>query len=186
MRGKIYTKAQLRKRLLRLLKQQKEEERRRKSEAIRRKLSRLAVFRRANTVMCFVSLPYEVQTKRFIEQMLEAGKRVVVPRVHNGELLLSELTDPAKDLAPGSFGVWEPRPQSVRPVRCDELDLMLVPGLAFDRMGHRLGHGHGYFDRLLGRLPRRAHTIGLCFDFQLLDRLPTRPHDQTVQRVVSA
>jgi 5-formyltetrahydrofolate cyclo-ligase len=168
------------------LKQQKEEDRRRKSEAIRRKLGRLSVFRRAGVVMCFVSLPYEVETRRLMTQMLELGKRVVVPRVKHKELVLSELKDPRTDLAPGSFGVWEPKASLVRPVRLDELGLVLVPGLAFDRTGHRLGHGHGYFDRLLGRLPHTTPTIGLCFDFQLVDRLPTRPHDQAVQHVLSA
>jgi len=180
------TKRQLRTTLLRRLTQQKEEDRRRKSEAIRRKLSRLAGFRRAQTVLCYVSLPYEVETRRLIEQMLEAGKRVVVPRVWKRELLLSELRDPHRDLAPGSFGVLEPKPKAFGPVRPQDVDLALVPGLAFDRTGNRLGHGQGYFDRLLARLPPTIPTVGLCFDFQLLDRLPTRPHDQTVQVVLSA
>jgi len=168
------------------LKQQKEEDQRRKSEAIRRKLFRLAVFRRAKTVMCYVSLSYEVETRRLIEQMLQAGKRVVVPVVQQHELVPSELRDPATELAQGTFGVWEPIPEAVRPVPLDELDLVLVPGLAFDQTGKRLGHGQGYFDRFLARLPVTTQTVGLCFDLQLLDHLPTRSHDQTVQTVLSA
>ena len=182
----LLDKRQLRITLLRRLKTQKEEERRRKSEAIWRKLSCLTVFRRAKTVLCYVSLPYEVETWRLIKQMLESGKRVAVPRVQKRSLMLSEIGDPATELAPGSFGVWEPRPQALRPVRIDELDLVLVPGLAFDQQGHRLGHGQGYFDRLLTRLSDITPTVGLCFDFQLFDRLPTRPHDQAVQTVLSA
>ena len=179
-------KRQLRTTLLHRLRTQKEEERRRKSEAIGRKLFRLAAFRRARTVLCYVSLPYEVQTRQLIEQMLEAGKRVVVPRVCKRALILSELLDPDQDLALGSFGVWEPRPRAVRPVPVKKLDLVMVPGLAFDRQGQRLGHGQGYFDRLLARVPAATPTVGLCFDFQLLDRLPTDPHDQAVQAVLSA
>lgn len=179
-------KRQLRSALLQRLRTQKEEERRRKSEAIWRKLFRLAVFRRAKTVLCYVSLPYEVQTRQLIEQMLEAGKRVVVPRVRKRTLVLSELINPDEDLAPGSFGVWEPRPSALRPVSVETLDLVVVPGLAFDRQGQRLGHGQGYFDRLLARLPKTTPAIGVCFDFQLLDRLPADPHDQAVQAVLSA
>lgn len=178
-------KRQLRTTLLRRLKAQKEEERRRKSKAIHRRLFRLKQFQTARTVLCYVSLSYEVETRQLIEQMQSMGKRVVVPRVEGRELALSELADPPA-LARGAFGVLEPKPESIRPVPVDELDLALVPGLAFDRRGHRLGHGHGYFDRLLARLPSPIATVGLCFGFQLLDRLPVDPHDRSVQAVLSA
>ncbi len=181
-------KATIRRVVLRQLKQQREEDRRRKSEAIRRKVFRLMAFRRAHTVCCYVALPYEVQTWRMIEEMLLNGKRVVVPVVRRGtkRLQLSEVQNPTADLAPGTFGVWEPTPLSLRPVPPREVDFALVPGVAFDRRGHRLGHGHGYFDRLLSRLPRAAVTVGLGFRFQLLDRLPTAAHDRAVQKVLTA
>lgn len=179
------TKVQLRKWILRQLTQQKEDDRRRKSAVIRRKLRHLEVFRSAKTIVCYVSLSYEVETWRLIEQMLEDRKRVVVPVVHREGLRLSELRQPT-DLAPGAFGVWEPIPRARRFVSPQDVDLVVVPGLAFDRAGHRLGHGHGYFDRLLARLPRPTQTVGLCFAFQLLDHLPRQPHDQTVHTVLSA
>ena len=179
-------KRRLRTALFRQLTTQKEEHRRRKSEAIRRKLFRLPVFREAKTVLCYVSLPYEVETRQVITRLLEAGKRVVVPKVRGRRLVLSELRDPDVDLAPGAFNVLEPIPRALRPVRPEELDVALVPGLAFDCRGHRLGHGYGYFDRLLARLPDRVTTIGLCFDFQRIDHLPTRPHDEPVAHVLSA
>jgi 5-formyltetrahydrofolate cyclo-ligase len=118
--------------------------------------------------------------------MLRLGKRVVVPKVSGRRLLLCELKDPDRDLAPGSFGVWEPLPHAMRPVSPKALELVIIPGLAFDRRGHRLGHGLGYFDRFLRRVPRSAARIGVCFDFQLLDHLPNRPHDQAVDRVLAA
>ncbi|MBI3324843.1 MAG: 5-formyltetrahydrofolate cyclo-ligase [Candidatus Omnitrophica bacterium] len=184
--GVSVDKRQLRIRLLGRLKAQTEEERRRKSEAIHRRLFRLKVFQTARTVLCYVSLSYEVETRRLIEQMQAMGKRVVVPRVEGRQLGLSRLADPSEDLARGAFGVLEPKPDAVRPVSVEALDLVLVPGLAFDRRGHRLGHGHGYFDRLLARLPDTSATVGLCFAFQLLDRLPVDPHDRSVQTVLSA
>ena len=182
------SKGQLRTNLLRRLKQQKEDDRRRRSEAIWRKVSRLTAFRRAKLVCCYVALPYEVQTWRMIEDMLSRGKRVVVPvtQPRTKRLRLSEVRVPADELAPGAFGVWEPRPSARRPVRAQELDLVLVPGIAFDRRGDRIGHGHGYFDRFLARLPRTIPTVGLAFRFQLFDRLPTAAHDHAVQAVLTA
>lgn len=180
-------KAQLRTTCLRRLKQQKEDARRQRSNTVRRKVFRLTAFRRAKTVCCYVALPYEVQTWRMIEQMLAIGKRVVVPMVRRGSkrLSLSEVRDPAADLTPGAFGVWEPRMSARRPVPLKDIDLVLVPGLAFDRRGHRLGHGLGYFDRFLARLPKTTPTVGLAFRFQLLNRLPAAPHDHAVQTVLT-
>jgi len=174
--------------LVRRLKQQKEDDRRRKSNAIRRKVFRLAAFRRATTVCCYVALPYEVQTWRMIEEMLAHGKRVVVPvmQPNTKRLRLTEVRDPATELAPGPFGVWEPRSSVRRSVPAREVDLALVPGIAFDRRGYRLGHGHGYFDRFLARLPRTTRRVGLAFRFQLLDRLPIAAHDHAVHAVLTA
>ena len=178
------SKRRLRRALFHRLQQQQEEARRRKSETIRRTLGRLAVFRRSRTVCCYVSLPDEVETWRLIESMLKRGKRVVIPRVAGDRLQLAELRDPARELVPGAFGVWEPR--SRRTVAPRDLDMVLVPGLAFDRTGNRLGRGRGYFDRLLAKLPTSVPTIGLCFRFQLLDHLPTGPHDRPVRAVLAA
>ena len=182
------TKGQLRIRILRRLQQQKEDVRYRKSEAIRRKVFRLAAFRQAKTVCCYVSLPYEVQTWRMIEEMLKRGKRVVVPMTtpRSKRLQLSEVRDLHTELAPKAFGVWEPIPQVVRLVPLREVDLVLVPAVAFDRTGHRLGHGHGYFDRLLSRLPKDTPTVGLAYRCQLLDRLPIARHDRAVKAVLTA
>jgi len=182
------TKAQVRTACLRRLKQQGENERRRRSKAIRSKLFRLAVFRRAKTICCYVALPYEVDTWKMIEEMLTKGKRVVVPvsQPKRRTLRCSEVRDPASELVPGAHGVREPRPGAVRPVPLRELDMVVVPGLAFDRRGHRLGHGHGYFDRFLARVPKTVPTVGLAFRFQVLDRLPAASHDQAVRTLLTA
>lgn len=120
--------------------------------------------------------------------MLTKGKRVVVPRVapKTRRLQLSELRNPSEELTPGAFGVWQPRAQALRPFDAKKLDLVVVPGLAFDRRGHRLGHGFGYFDRFLARLPKDTPTIGLAFRFQLFDRLPVYTHDRAVKTVLTA
>ena len=148
----------------------------------------MTTFRRARFVCCYVALPYEVQTWRMIEDVLSRGKRVAVPVVQPGSnrLRLSEVRDPDAELLPGAFGVWEPVHSALRPVDPGDLDLVLVPGLAFDRAGHRLGHGLGYYDRFLASLPRSIPTVGLAFAWQLVDRLPTSPHDYAVSAVLTA
>jgi len=182
------TKGQLRTTLLRRLKQQREVDRRRSSEAIWRKVCRLTAFRHAAMVCCYVALPYEVQTWEMIEDMLSKGKRVAVPvmQPRTKRLLLSEVRDPDAELAPGPFGVWEPTPAARRVIPLRDVDLVLVPGVGFDRRGHRLGHGEGYFDRFLARLPRHVPTVGLAYRFQLLPDLPTSTHDHAVQTVLTA
>lgn len=181
------TKDKLRRQLLRKLKQQKEDERRQRSEAIWRKVRRLTAFRQARCVCSYVALPYEVQTWQMIEGMLAYKKRVVVPVVQKWtkRLQLAEIQDPFTDLAPGAFGVLEPI-GSLKPVRLCDVQLVLVPGLAFDRHGNRLGHGHGYYDRFLARVPSKIPTVGLAFSFQLLDCLPVTSHDHAVQTVLAA
>jgi len=137
---------------------------------------------------CYVALPYEVQTWWLIETMLSKDKRVAVPVMEEQtrDLAICEVRDPRAELTPGRFGIWEPAPSMRRPVAVEDPDLVLVPGVAFDRRGHRLGHGHGYFDRLLTRLPETTPTVGLAFEFQLLDHLPTTAHDRAVHTVLTA
>ena len=180
-----WTKSRIRTTLVGFLRVQKEADRRRKSEAIRRKLVRLAAYRRATMVACYVSLPYEVETHQLIRRMLMTGKRVAVPCVRGRHLQWCELRDPARELRPGAFGVLEPRSSTRRVVRTEELDVVVVPGVAFDRVGHRLGHGQGYFDRFLDTLSADIPVIGLCFDFQLVATLPHEPHDHPVDAVLT-
>lgn len=181
-------KSTVRNRVGNLLRQQEEHARRRKSATIWRKLYRLTAFRRAAWVCCYVALPHEVQTWGLIEAMLKQGKRVAVPFIRPGSrrLGLSEIRDPGAELAPGAFGVLEPVPGARRPVAASRLDLVLVPGVAFDAQGRRLGHGLGYYDRFLARLPRRTATVGLAYRFQILEHLPTALHDHAVQTILSA
>lgn len=181
-------KAQLRTTCLRQLKEQEEKERRQRSRVIWRKVFRLAAFRQARVIFCYVALPYEVQTWQMIESMLAKGKRVVVPvaQPRTKRLTLSEVRDPAQELAPGAHGVFEPRRGRLRPVSKRDLDLVLVPGVAFDRKGFRLGHGQGYFDRFLAGLPKDTPTVGLAFRFQVFKNLPTAAHDHAVSKVLTA
>jgi len=164
-----------------------EEERLRKSELIRVKLFRGREFRDARCVMWYVSTEEEVDTRRMIEETLRMGKRVCVPVVLKGskKMVVSEIQE-SDILHKGCYGIYQPSDSSVDPVPLEEIDLVVVPGVAFDHGNVRLGRGHGYYDRFLCNLPKDVTTIGLAFDVQLVEKLPRDSHDVPVSKTITA
>jgi 5-formyltetrahydrofolate cyclo-ligase len=144
-------------------------------------------FIESDTVMFYNSKASEVQTGDMVMRALDDGKRVVVPVMDTQEyrLFLSELQDFEKELEPGAFHVPEPREEYIRPVAPEEVDLFILPGVAFDKKGNRLGFGGGYFDKLLKQTKRGALFLGLAFEDQIVDRIPQAPHDIPVHMVVT-
>ena len=169
-----------------LLLAQSAEDRTRKSQAIQEKLFRNPDFQKAGTVCFFVTQPKEVDTHPMIERALALGKKVLVPLVdlENKELKLKEVRDLRRDLKPGTMGILEPA-ASAPEVRFDEATCVIVPALAFDKKGHRLGHGGGFYDRLLSKLPATTRTLGLAFSFQVLPSIPLEDHDRAVNSVLT-
>lgn len=142
------------------------------------KLEDEAVFRRAHTVLAYAALPDEVQTQEWMERWKDA-KVLLLPVVNGNELELHRYTG-RHDLQTGAFGIEEP----TGPLFTDygQIDLALVPGMAFDAHGYRLGRGKGYYDRLLPRLTA-AWRIGICFGFQVCPSVPTEPFDLPMHEV---
>ena len=137
----------------------------------------------ANTIVAYYSLPDEVDTHRFIDELLADGKTVYLPKVISDEgMVLCRYTG-AESMKEGAFGIMEPVGAQIP---ADEaIDVVLVPGMAFDGDGNRLGRGKGYYDRFLKSLSRpRPQLIGVCFDFQKVDVVPTEPTDVKVDVVV--
>ena len=131
----------------------------------------------AHTVMLYHALPDEVATQELIELMTAQGKQVLLPRVVNeSEMTLHSYRGPA-DLRPGSFGIMEPA--GLPFTDYGQIDIAVIPGMAFDRQGRRLGRGRGYYDRFLASLtPHSAFPkIGLCHGWQLVDHVPADDHD---------
>lgn len=128
--------------------------------------------------MLYHSLPDEVDTRQLLSDALVRSVRVVLPVVCGDHLQL-RLYD--GHTLPGPFGIEEPQ----GPLFTDysQLDVAVIPGMAFDCCGHRLGRGKGYYDRLLPLIS--CPKIGLCFSFQLVDSIPTEPHDIAMDAVVS-
>lgn len=144
-------------------------------------------FKKSSKVLLYLSLKREVQTEKIIEKCFAAGKRVFVPvmDIKNDALLVSELAGREVKLEMGAFGVREPGEKDRKIVSPDILDLAIIPGLAFDRKGARLGKGKGYYDRFLGRLSPTVCRLGLAFDFQILDFIPQVQHDVGMHKILT-
>ncbi|MFZ1866265.1 MAG: 5-formyltetrahydrofolate cyclo-ligase [Polyangiales bacterium] len=153
-----------------------------RSAAITNRLLGLEELARAQTVLCFASIGNEVRTGTFISAMWDAGKRVVLPRVVEDELELC-LVDGATALVEGAFSVPEPD-RNAPLLPAEEVDFALVPALAVDPRGFRIGYGGGYYDRLLPRLSR-ACSCAVAYDFQVISEVPELPFDAAVALVVT-
>lgn len=136
---------------------------------------------KAETIALFLSLDDEPQMRGVISA-LAATHRIVVPRIDGDEMEFAAYS-PAT-LRIGAFGIEEPADSETVPPA--DIDLMIVPGVAFTREGARLGRGRGYYDRYRARKGFRAFCIGVCFAEQIVGHIPTEPHDKAVDEVVSA
>ena len=171
----------------RILAMDPEERRREEAELIGR-VADLPGFAGAGTVLLYVSaFLEEIDTAPILRLALARGKRVICPRVDRQEdrLRLHRIQDLARDLVPGTLGIPEPRPDSpiLDPA---EVDWALVPGLAFDPAGFRLGRGKGHYDRLLPRLRPEAPRWALALGPQWVDALLIEPHDQPLDGILGA
>jgi 5-formyltetrahydrofolate cyclo-ligase len=181
----MLTKEELRYKILLRFKRQKEEDRDRKSKIIKNKLLRTEVFKKARTVMFYIAFGREVNTEGIMQAARKLGKRIAVPVFKPDRVTLRPciLGDNAK-LKKGPYGIWEPALK--RFIRLEDLGLVLVPVVAFDKKGNRLGRGKGCYDRFLKNLPKESVSIGLAFSFQILPSIPAKTHDVRVDRVIYA
>lgn len=126
----------------------------------------------------------ETDTGLILAAAFQAGKRVLYPAVCGHQMVLRRV-DRVEALQEGAFGILEPCPTGVDH-EADEADLIVVPGVAFDLSGHRIGYGKGFYDRFLQHPGRRAHLVGFCHDFQVTDRtIPADIHDIPMEIIVS-
>jgi 5-formyltetrahydrofolate cyclo-ligase len=180
----MLTKSQLRNKILFKLRNQKEEDRNQKSRIIKDRLFRTFEFKKAKTVMFYIAFDGEVDTQEMIEKARILGKKIAVPVCRrNRQIMPCILKDKAK-LVRGLYGILEPA--NKKSVGLGSIDLVIVPGVAFDKRGMRLGRGKGYYDRFLKKLPDRTSSIGLAFDFQILPSTPATPVDVSVDKVIFA
>ena len=146
-------------------------------------LRELPEYRQAETIYGYLPYNQEVRLIPILEQALREGKRVAVPKIREKEMHFVYLEDFSR-IQPGPGGV--PEPIADTPVACDKTALVILPGLAFDEAGNRIGYGGGYYDRFLSREPDHP-TVALCYDFQVLPfRLEKEPHDIPAGKVIRA
>ncbi|MBW2981671.1 5-formyltetrahydrofolate cyclo-ligase [Candidatus Woesearchaeota archaeon] len=151
-----------------------------KSKKIIESLIKLEEYNNASTIMPYISLNIEVDTKEFIKKELLKGKNIVVPFVEDENIQISRLNN-FENLVQGKFGVLEPEKKE----RYDgKIDLVIIPGIAFDEKGSRIGFGKGYYDKFLERF-KDSLKIGLAFEEQIVDFVPSEEHDQPVDIIIT-
>ena len=150
------------------------------SRELAEKLFAHPLYRQAPSLYAYLSYNQEVRTGEILRRCLADGKRLAVPKVCGDEMEFLWLED-LEAVAPGAYGI--PEPVADGPVADDPAALVLMPGLAFDRQGGRMGYGGGFYDRYLSRHPGHP-TIALCYGFQLVDRVEMEPHDIPVDAVL--
>ena len=140
------------------------------------------LYHQAETIYGYLPYNQEVRTVPLLQQALADGKRVAVPKVYEDEMKFIYMTD-LTQVAEGYAGI--PEPIADDPVADDPTALVLIPGMAFDTQGHRIGYGGGFYDRFLAEEPNHP-TIALCYDFQMVEDLPTEEFDIPVDCVLWA
>lgn len=140
----------------------------------------------ATTIMIFVSYKSEVDTHELIKEFIKRGKRVLVPIVDMSTktLLLSEIKN-LNDLEVGSYGILEPKEDSLRIKSPDCVDLCIMPGAVFDKKGNRIGYGGGFYDKLIPLFRKDTNLVAICYEFQIIDDVPCEEHDKKVNKIVT-
>lgn len=180
-------KNELRKSILQARKSLPEEEVATKSRSITEKLLSLPEYREAQMVMLYLDFRNEVATGELVKETLAAGKRVVVPitDTKNTALIPSEVIHYPDDITLGTWDIPEPKKAAVRPVELTDIDIVIVPGVAFDPQGNRLGYGGGFYDRFLLRTKPGTTFVALAFEMQIRDEVYPEAHDHPVHYVIT-
>lgn len=167
-----------------------------RSATITRRFFALTALRQARTLLFYLSFRHEVATAPMVRRALEMDKRVCAPEVLPAERRLvprllppltmpASLDEPLPGLVRGPLGILQPDPATCAAVPLEEINLVVIPGVAFDRRGHRLGYGHGYYDRFLAELPPATWRVGLAFAGQMVEEIPADLWDLPMHLLVT-
>jgi 5-formyltetrahydrofolate cyclo-ligase len=183
--SKYLTKRKLRNILINRLRKQTEQQREYKSKLIEDKLLKQEEFIKAERIMFYLAFEGEVKTESMINKARGLGKEIFLPVCDTNDKALKPcILMEDSILKKGPYQTLEP--QTKIDLSIDKLDLVIVPALAFDRDGNRLGRGKGYYDRFLKKISAHTYSIGLAFDFQILLTLPVEQNDIPVDKILSA
>lgn len=160
--------------------------RKEKSKKIKEFLFSTDEFKKAKTVMFYITYGSEVMTEDMIEGSLERGKKVALPKCLKDEkkIIPLEIKNISRDLERGAFGIREPK-RGTKIIQTQEINLVIVPGVAFDRKGTRLGYGGGFYDKFLKNLPDSSRFIGLAFQEQVVKSIPRAARDIMLHKIIT-
>ncbi len=180
------TKSEIRKKVLNIRNNMTENDAVNKSSIIVNKLTALDEYAGSKVVFVYMSFKNEVMTMDLINKMLSDKKRVVIPYTDtkNTILIPSEIKS-MDDLALSSFGYYEPVYESINKVEPHEFDLIVTPGVVFDRDLNRVGFGKGYYDRILSQKRKDAKAVAIAYEFQVLDEVPAEQHDVKMDMIIT-
>ncbi|OYT29210.1 5-formyltetrahydrofolate cyclo-ligase [Thermoplasmatales archaeon ex4572_165] len=154
-----------------------------KSKIIQKKLEECPLFQKSGNVLFYVSYGHEVFTHDLIKKSLQTKKNVLVSRSNTKTFMIDPImVNNWTDLVNGAYGILEPTKENNHIYH--NIDLIIIPGIGFDIQGNRLGHGKGYYDRLIEKNPKAA-LIALAYDFQIVNSIPTGLHDKPVDIIIS-
>ena len=157
------------------------------TQIIENRLFEFANFLESKIVMLYVNAENEVATDNIIKRSYEFNKIVVLPvfDAAKSTLRLMKVDNPDKDLVAGPRGILEPHPDKCKPVPMDCIDIAIVPGIAMDEKGGRIGPGDGLYDRVIPDLPMTTRKVGLVFEGQLIPQVPMESHDKHVDIIIT-
>ncbi|MGB0429019.1 MAG: 5-formyltetrahydrofolate cyclo-ligase [Bacteroidia bacterium] len=151
-----------------------------KDQLLLDKLGQHELVKRANCILSYWSMPKEAATQQLNQNWI-ATKQVLLPVINGAELMLKNFEGKSKMVQEPKYGIWEPN--GIQFTAYDKIDLVIVPGVAFTKSGLRCGHGKGYYDKLLPKL-KNAYKLGIAYDFQKVQQLPTNQFDITLNQVL--
>lgn len=156
-----------------------------KSITIAEKFFSTNEYKKSKNILAYYPFRNEIDTTAIITGSLNDNKKIILPKVFKKDLKLFYVDNPEEQLSSGSFGIMEPLESKCKTAERDVLDIVIVPGLAFDRNFNRIGYGGGFYDRFLKNIKKSIIKIALCFDFQLLSSVPNTENDIKTDIVIT-
>lgn len=154
-------------------------------EIIKKKLISTKAYKESKNIFIYLGFGSEINTIKYIEDFLRDGKKIIVPYTNTKNKVMYGIEiNTLEGLKKNRFGILEPTDISVI-FNKDDIDLIIVPGVAFDKEGNRIGYGGGYYDKFLNELKKDIPTIALAYDFQVFESIPTEVHDIKVDMVIT-
>ncbi|MFR7362934.1 MAG: 5-formyltetrahydrofolate cyclo-ligase [Terrisporobacter sp.] len=180
-------KKEFRKKVINLRKEKDKDFIKHNSDIITDKLLNLDCIKNAKNIMLYLDFNNEVSTYSLIKKLLNLGKIVSSPITLKEErkLIPSQITDLKNGIQYGAYNIREPKPECSPAINIKDLDVVIVPAVAYDKNCYRLGYGGGFYDRFLENLRKDAVTIGIAFDLQIFDEVPKEPHDAQLDYIVT-